>query len=330
MGNALGALGIGPPAQPEREQPETGKNPASVRAAESPGKGCESPTAPVADGPEPAALSKRAQKRLAKEEGRKARKRARRQEEKGAREQKKAERRAERLQALLEHAPEERERILHERLQAMRGVREAERTRRAEVRVAIQSAHSPAACIDLGWNSLMTEKERKSLARQLAYSYSSLRKAVEAGRRPLALSIVGMDGLMGEALTKAASGWEGWPVLVTEEPLEKAHPGRFVYLTHDAEEVLGELEDDCVYVIGGIVDRNRLKGATKEKARRLGVETRRFDLDVVRLSCGTKVLTVNHCVDILLHVVNGMTWKDAFLNVLPERKGLAEAGEADT
>lgn len=278
---------------------------------------------------EPAPLSKRAQKRLAKEEENRARKRARRQEEKSLRQQKKAERRAERIQELSAHPAEERERILEERLQAMRDMRAAERAKKAAVRSTIEKARGPGVCIDLGWNAEMTAKERKSLARQLAYSYSAMRKAVEGGQQPLSLSIVGMDALMGEALTKAASGWEGWPVLVAEQALEQVHSGRVVYLTHDAENVLDKLEEDCVYVVGGIVDRNRLKGATKEKAHRLGLETRRFDLDGIRVSCGTKVLTVNHCVEIMLHVSNGMSWTESFLKVLPERKGLAESEALD-
>lgn len=34
-----------------------------------------------------------------------------------------------------------------------------------------------------------------------------------------------------------------------------------------------------------------------------------------------KVLAINHVFEIILHVCNGMSWKDAMLQVLPQRKG---------
>lgn len=50
-----------------------------------------------------------------------------------------------------------------------------------------------------------------------------------------------------------------------------------------------------VYIIGGIVDRNRLKGITYKKAQEQGIETGKLPLDqVVNMGGATRVLTVNH------------------------------------
>lgn len=50
-----------------------------------------------------------------------------------------------------------------------------------------------------------------------------------------------------------------------------------------------------VYIIGGIVDRNRLKGITYKKAVEQGIETGKLPLDqVVNMGGATRVLTVNH------------------------------------
>lgn len=50
-----------------------------------------------------------------------------------------------------------------------------------------------------------------------------------------------------------------------------------------------------VYIIGGIVDRNRLKGATYEKASAQMIATARLPLqEFVDMGAYTRVLTVNH------------------------------------
>ena len=271
-------------------------------------------------------LSKRKQKRLAKETQLREQKRVRREERRAASAAKKQARRAERDAALADVPPEEREQIERVRVEKMRAVREKERAQRTAVRQRIAEYRSYGVCIDLGWNDKMSEKERRSLARQLSYSYSSLRKAVMDGLNPVALSIVGLDEVMRTELTNAAKGWEAWPIVVTQQSLEEVYgvgTENLVYLTHDSENVLSELDERCVYVIGGLVDRNRLKGVTAEKAREMGVRTARLNIDeYIRLEKGTRVLTVNHCVDILLQVSNGTSWNETYMKVLPVRKGV--------
>ena len=68
-----------------------------------------------------------------------------------------------------------------------------------------------------------------------------------------------------------------------------------VYLTADSSTIITKLRRDKVYIIGGIVDRNRLKGITYEKAVAQGIETAKLPLDaVVEMGAATRVLTVNH------------------------------------
>ena len=46
---------------------------------------------------------------------------------------------------------------------------------------------------------------------------------------------------------------------------------KIVYLSADAKETLTELKPDELYIIGGIVDRNRYKNLTFDKASRLNI-----------------------------------------------------------
>jgi tRNA (guanine9-N1)-methyltransferase len=46
---------------------------------------------------------------------------------------------------------------------------------------------------------------------------------------------------------------------------------RFVYLTADSQNVLKELDPNDVYIIGGIVDRNRYINLTLDKANKEGI-----------------------------------------------------------
>lgn len=269
-------------------------------------------------------LSKRAQKRAERMLRRKERKEARKGQLRDIRAKKLIEKRQDRERALAHLTEAEREAELSKRKERLHAFRAEEREYRENVRKRLREKTKFNVCVDLGWNNDMSEKERKSLCRQLTYSYNSIRKCAEEGRTPFSLSICGLDDGMAQMLTHVASGWESWPLDIKTERLEDFHEiGRIVYLTHDATEVLDELDEKDVYVIGGIVDRNRLKGATMEKAKRLGVRAAKLNLDEnVAITHGTPVLTVNHCVDILLNAANGMSWAASYLRVLPSRKGV--------
>lgn len=52
---------------------------------------------------------------------------------------------------------------------------------------------------------------------------------------------------------------------------------KIVYLSADADETLTELKKDELYVIGGIVDRNRYKNLTLDKAADLEIRAAKYD-----------------------------------------------------
>ena len=79
-----------------------------------------------------------------------------------------------------------------------------------------------------------------------------------------------------------------------ETDTTKIDPKKLVYLTADSDVTVKELDPSDVYIIGGIVDRNRYKNLTLERANKQGIRHARLPIgDFVKLS-SSAVLTVNH------------------------------------
>lgn len=94
---------------------------------------------------------------------------------------------------------------------------------------------------------------------------------------------------------------------------------KVVYLTADTETTLDTIKEGEVYVIGGLVDRNRYKNICAEKARRFGLRTARLPIGADRLKSST-VMTVNQVVNILLAFNQTGSWEEALDAHLPKRK----------
>ncbi|RDA87017.1 hypothetical protein CP532_3239 [Ophiocordyceps camponoti-leonardi (nom. inval.)] len=103
-------------------------------------------------------------------------------------------------------------------------------------------------------------------------------------------------------------------------PLDEAHAD-VVYLTSESPYTLQRLEPNTVYVVGGLVDRNREKGLCYRRARERGIRTARLPITQFMRMQSRRVLATNHVVEILLKWLECGDWGDAFLAVIPKRKG---------
>ena len=212
-----------------------------------------------------------------------------------------------------------------------------------------------AVVIDLAFAAQLDAREHKSLRQQLLLCHGANRRAP----CPRSLHLAGVDGAVAAELRSTLEGagyperWAG--VTVHAAPLEalgpfKAPPPlragegrmeqRMVYLTADSDTVLRDVRRDRVYVLGGIVDRNRLKGATLARAGALGISTARLPLREEGLGAGaaggagagsgsgsgssivsgTQHLALSHVFEILLQFQHCRDWGQAFRTVLPARK----------
>lgn len=205
---------------------------------------------------------------------------------------------------------------------------EGKKRREEEWNKKMESADTSfRVCVDCGFEDLMTYKEMNSLASQIRYCYAANKRS----KNPVYISVSGLNesGTTFEQLSKVEGFPEQWKqrgFSCSSESLEEMHDiHNLVYLTSDSETKLDHLDDSKTYVIGGIVDRNRLKGITIEKANKLGIQTAKLPIDEHLKLVATKVLTVNHVFEILLKYREfGNDWKQALLEVLPQRKDIQE------
>ena len=140
---------------------------------------------------------------------------------------------------------------------------------------------------------------------------------------PLQLYMTSLQGNVEKEMSKN-SGYTNWDFHFHTQRYDSVFsPTKIVYLSSEAEEVLDTLEGDTGYVIGGLVDHNHHKGLCHGEASKLGVRTARLPIDEFINMKTRKVLAVNHVYEILALVCQGRSWKDAFLEVLPQRKEAA-------
>jgi tRNA (guanine9-N1)-methyltransferase len=192
--------------------------------------------------------------------------------------------------------------------------------------------------IDCAWEHEHTNSSLISLVQQIAFCYG-------VNRRSLTPSLIYVTGLGPRTLAQLSknhhSSWKAVEFseqdymevlaqpasLPTEEarsdlesPESRHCEKELVYLTSDATDTLETLDPNCVYIIGGIVDRNRLKGITYKKATEQGIRTAKLPIRENLKMKATHVLTINHVFDILKKFDELQSWSQAVEFVIPDRK----------
>ncbi|KAI5198600.1 hypothetical protein E4T39_06693 [Aureobasidium subglaciale] len=108
-----------------------------------------------------------------------------------------------------------------------------------------------------------------------------------------------------------------------------------IYLSADSDYTLTELKPFSTYIIGGLVDKNREKGICAARAQAAGIKTARLPIGDYLAMASRKVLTTNHVHEIMLRWLECGDWGEAFMKVIPKRKGgqlkgyVGEGGEVD-
>jgi tRNA (guanine9-N1)-methyltransferase len=206
--------------------------------------------------------------------------------------------------------------------------------------------------IDCAFDGLMHDRERISLASQITRSYSDNHRALFKAH--LVISSWGgelrkrFDTLLSQHYKK----WRGVKVLEEDfvEAAERSKgwmrserggrlagtftlgtkdlpshdleaQGEVVYLTSDSENTLDRLKPYSAYIIGGLVDKNRHKGICYKSACDRGIKTAKLPIGEYMDMQSRYVLATNHVVEIMVRWLECGDWGEAFLKVMPRRKG---------
>ncbi|KAJ6114649.1 hypothetical protein N7486_000427 [Penicillium sp. IBT 16267x] len=210
--------------------------------------------------------------------------------------------------------------------------------------------------IDCGYDELMNPKERVSLSSQLTRSYSENTRAKWRSN----LMFSSFDKLLKDRFDNvlpAHKNWKGVKIIqedfmsaaemakafmVTPRGGRLAGPfagmtdakpedGEIIYLSSDSDNTLTELKPYDTYIIGGLVDKNRHKAICYKSAMAKGIKTAKLPIGDYIQMASRSVLTTNHVVDIMLKWLELGDWGEAFMKVLPQRKGgklLTDSNEA--
>ncbi|KAK9084604.1 hypothetical protein Sjap_025015 [Stephania japonica] len=265
-------------------------------------------------------LSKSAQKKLLKQqrlETKKAERKAAIKEHKQRELQRRRREWAEKMSSL----PEEEQSKLLEGRRLAREERMAQRAKERGLkieRLARARELGQKIVVDLEFSDHMTGSEIHSLAQQIMYCYAVNGRTTS----PAHLWLLGCKGEIGTQLQRVP-GFDKWMIEKDDKSYIEVlqdQTENLVYLTADAETVLDELDPKSIYIIGGLVDRNRWKGITMKKANEQGIQTARLPIGSFLKMSSSQVLTVNQVFEILIKYLETKDWKTSFFQVIPSRK----------
>ena len=175
--------------------------------------------------------------------------------------------------------------------------------------VVVKEERDVRLVLDCAFDRLMTDKELHSLSQQIRDCYSANRRT----SRPCKILVASpADSLLRRKLD-AHHSHARWPHFGLVESLDGLP--NVIYLSSDAEETLLEVPEHSTLVIGGLVDRNRHKGACLARAVAAGYRAVKLPAEAVATK---KPLTCNQVTAVLANFLETGSWKAAAA-VVPAR-----------
>ena len=190
-------------------------------------------------------------------------------------------------------------------------------------------------CVDFQFEDLMTDKELTHLANQAKRVYSSNK----ASSNPFNLHFINLskDSKTYQRCCDKNDGFENYFLTVVEPDDIRDHftDQRIVYLSPDSDNVLQDLDQHTVYIIGGLVDDSVKKNSSQQYCQRAEISTARLPIPeyMSRAESGgsyKQILTINQVFDILLTYHQHRDWRLALAEHVPQRTGFVIKQEDKT
>lgn len=181
--------------------------------------------------------------------------------------------------------------------------------------------------IDCGYVDVMSAKEVCKLVTQIGRSYGANKKMGQP--LELYLSRLSKDGAILQECHRQLMGFHSFPITQSEKhPCDLFDCNKLVYLTPDAKDELLTMEQDKIYIIGGLVDEQVNKRVCLEHARSKKITTAKLPISRFMVNSSPNhsanmVLTINQVVEVLAMIRHGCQWPQALAECIPKRKGLA-------
>ncbi|RLN70189.1 hypothetical protein BBJ28_00000262 [Nothophytophthora sp. Chile5] len=193
-------------------------------------------------------------------------------------------------------------------------------------RVVAPDSTSQRIAIDLSFDHIMNEKEIRSLANQLKISYGIVKQMHE----PFQLIFCNANGSLQRLLE--GFGADHWFIQWRHnvDSLDEVfQSSELVYLSPDSPNVLSSMDPKKTYVIGGIVDKSRKKGATLNAATQVGITTARLPIREHIPERLDHILNVNTVVEVLQNFQELGDWQQALEKALPQQAVMVDASPTE-
>ncbi|KAI7823967.1 guanine-1-methyltransferase-domain-containing protein [Kickxella alabastrina] len=194
----------------------------------------------------------------------------------------------------------------------------AHQRKKQRLQAQVRSGH--CIVLDMDFEDKMEEKEIKSVCSQVMRCYGANRMA----SKRVDLHVTQLHGKIRERFETAMDQHVGWSedhiVMRDAEYIDMYDKDKLVYFTADSPNVIDVLDPEKIYIIGGIVDKNRYPRLTLDKAEAQGIGHAQLPIGkYIKLST-RKVMTVNQIFEMIVRFVDHGSWKTAFQDVIPLRK----------
>ncbi|XP_053211291.1 tRNA methyltransferase 10 homolog C-like [Panonychus citri] len=188
----------------------------------------------------------------------------------------------------------------------------------------VSSLFGQKLVIDFSYEDCMSIQEKKSLIKQLNFSFQAIREDEE----PFDFWFCNLDDQSKTySLLEKSLGWDHQAKFsshfihrTSKSYIDLFPRDKLIYLCPDSSYDFTNYDDEAVYVVGGLVDRRVVKPVSLAKCKKEKLKHMRLPLDQHLSMIGSKILTIDQVISILIGLKSGKSMEESLKLSVPERK----------